>query len=137
MKLESTLQPRRGMLHFASMLDVVFLLLLFFLLSSNAVVRSGIAVVPPQSRSALKAAATADIITLSAGPPAQIFYNDRQVSMDELGELLQEDKAGGSRKQVVLRAEETAPYGLVIKISNLVVGNDRALILATRPQPEG
>ena len=134
MKLESTLRPRRGLLHFASVLDIIFLLLLFFLLSSNAVVRSGIAVTPPQSRSALQAAASADIVTISAGSPPQVFFNDRRVGMEELQALLEEGAAEGGRKQVVLRADEVAPYGYVLRISNLVVGNGYSLILATRPE---
>ncbi len=134
MKLESTLRPRRGLLHFASMLDVVFLLLLFFLLSSNAVVRSGIAVTPPQSRSALQAAAGADIVTLSAGNPPQVFFNDRRVSLEELEHELADGAGAVGRKQVVLRADEVAPYGQVIKISNIVVGSGYRLILATRPE---
>lgn len=134
MKLESTLTPRHGLLHFASMLDIVFLLLLFFLLSSNAVVRSGIAVTPPQSRSALQAAASADIITLSVGKPAQIFFNDRLVTLEGLEKELKASPAGIGRRQVVLRADEIAPYGQVIKISNIVVGAGYSLILATRPE---
>ena len=47
MRLESTLRSRRSFLHLASLIDIVFLLLLFFLLSSDAIVRSGIAVRTP------------------------------------------------------------------------------------------
>jgi len=134
LKLESTLGPRHGMLHFASMLDIVFLLLLFFLLSSNAVVRSGIAVTPPQSRSALQAAVSADIITLSAGGSPQIFFNDRLVTLEALESELTGATVDGRRRQVVLRGDEAAPYGMVIEISNIVVGAGYSLILATRPE---
>ena len=134
MKLESTLRSGRGFLHFASLLDILFLVLLFFLLSSNAVVRSGIAVSVPQSRSALEAAASADIITLSGGNPSQIFFNDRLVTTGELQNRLAAGSEGRGNGQVVLRADQAAPYGQVIKISNIVVGNGYSLILATRPE---
>ena len=134
MKLESTLRSCRGFLHFASLLDILFLVLLFFLLSSNAVVRSGIAVSVPQSRSALEAAASADIITLSGGNPSQIFFNDRLVTTGELENELAEGPGARGNGQVVLRADQAAPYGQVIKISNIVVGNGYSLILATRPE---
>ena len=134
MKLESTLRSRRGFFHFASLLDILFLLLLFFLLSSNAVVRSGIVVTPPQSRSALQAAASADIITLSSGNSSQIFFNDRLVTAEELEHELADGSGSEGRKQVVLRADQAAPYGQVIKISNIVVGSGYSLILATRPE---
>ena len=134
MKLESTLRSGRGFLHFASLLDILFLVLLFFLLSSNAVVRSGIAVSVPQSRSALEAAASADIITLSGGNPSQIFFNDRLVTTGELQNRLAEGSEASGNGQGVLRADQAAPYGQVIKISNIVVGNGYSLILATRPE---
>jgi biopolymer transport protein ExbD len=135
MKLESTLRPGRGFLHFSSLLDILFLVLLFFLLSSNAVVRSGIAVSVPQSRSALQAAASADIITLSGGSSSQVFFNDRLVSPNELKDALADRPGERGNKQVVLRADQAAPYGQVIKISNIVVGSGYSLILATRPEP--
>ena len=134
MKLESTLRTGRGFLHFASLLDILFLVLLFFLLSSNAVVRSGIAVSVPQSHSALQAAASADIITLSGGNPSQIFFNDRLVTTIELKHELADGSGASGNKQVVLRADQAAPYGQVIKISNIVVGSGYSLILATRPE---
>ena len=134
MKLESTLRPGRGVLHFASLLDILFLVLLFFLLSSNAVVRSGIAVSVPQSRSALQAAASAEIITLSGGSSSQIFFNDRLVTARELEHELADGSGDRGKKQVVLRADQSAPYGQVIKISNIVVGSGYSLILATRPE---
>ena len=135
MKLESTLRSGRGFLHFASLLDILFLVLLFVLLSSNAVVRSGIAVSVPQSRSALEAAASADIITLSGGSTSQIFFNDRLVTTGELENELAEGPGARGNGQVVLRADQAAPYGQVIKISNIVVGSGYSLILATRPEP--
>ena len=134
MKLESTLRPRRGLLHFASLLDVLFLLLLFFLLASNAVVRSGIAVTPPQSRSALQAAPDADLITLSAGEPAQIFFNERMVDLEELEAELADGSGGGGRRQIVLRGDEMASFGQVVTIVNMVVEHGYSLILATRPE---
>ena len=134
MKLESTLRSRRGFLHFASLLDILFLVLLFFLLSSNAVVRSGIAVTVPQSHSALQAVASADIITLSGGTPSQIFFNDRLLTAKELKHELADGSGSQGHKQVVLRADQAAPYGQVIKISNIVVGSGYSLILATRPE---
>ncbi len=123
MKLESTLRSGRGFLHFASLLDILFLVLLFFLLSSNAVVRSGIAVSVPQSRSALEAAASADIITLSGGNPSQILFNDRLVTTGELENELAEGPGARGIGQVVLRADLAAPYGQVIKFSKILVGN--------------
>ena len=132
MKLESTLHSRRSLLHFASLLDIVFLLLFFFLLSSDAVVRSGIAVTTPRSWSALHSAAGADVITISTGNPPQIFFNDRLVDIEELEHELREETGKEGPKQVVLRADQSAHFGQVIKICNIVASAGYSPILATR-----
>lgn len=134
MKLESTLKARGGLLPFSALIDIIFLLLLFFLLSSNAVVRSGIAVTPPQSRSALHAAAAADIVTISASTPLGVFFNDRPVTMEELGAELSDRSGDPERKQIILRADRAAPFGQVIDISNLVMEHGFEPIFATRSE---
>ena len=82
----------------------------------------------------LQAAASADIITLSGGSSSQIFFNDRLVTTRELEHELADGSGDSGNKQVVLRADQAAPYGQVIKISNIVVGRGYSLILATRPE---
>jgi len=118
MKLESTLNHRPGMMHIAPLLDVVMLLLIFFLLSSNFVTRSGIVVRPPFSRSMIEALPEADIITVAAGTSPRIFFNDEEVGMDGLKERL-EGKDKGPRHQVYLRGDADAYYGTMIEITNL------------------
>ncbi len=122
-------------MQFASLLDVVFLLLLFLLIGSGAVIPSGIAVTPPQSRSALQAAADADIVTLASGADAPMFYNDRLVDFEAFRELLKDGAEGGGRRQLVIRADQSAPYGRVIEICNLAALHGYSVILATRPEP--
>ena len=80
MRLESTLRSRRSFLHLASLIDIVFLLLLFFLLSSDAIVRSGIAVRTPSweeneddnAWALMHPVSSSNVITVSAGSKSQV-----------------------------------------------------------------
>lgn len=119
MKLESTLNTRPGMMHIAPLLDVIMLLLVFFLLSSNFVLRSGVEVTPPASRSVLETLPGADIIVVSAGTAPRIFFNDQEVDTESLKLRLAEEK-DVLRRQVVVRADRHANYGTVMDIVNLV-----------------
>ncbi len=119
MKLESTLHHRPGLMHIAPLLDVVMLLLIFFLLSSNFVTRSGIVVRPPYSRSTIEALPEADIITVSAGASPRIFFNDEAVGMVDLRGRL-EKKRTGPRHQIYLRGDADAAYGTIIEITNII-----------------
>ena len=92
MRLESTLRSRRSFLHLASLIDIVFLLLLFFLLSSDAIVRSGIAVRTPSweeneddnAWALMHPVSSSNVITVSAGSTSQVYLNDRLVDLEEL-----------------------------------------------------
>jgi len=119
MKLESTLNQRPGMMHIAPLLDVIMLLLVFFLLSSNFVLRSGVEVTPPVSRSVLETLPTADIIVVTAGNPPRVFFNDKEVDTEELKLKLAEEK-DVPRRQIVVRADRHTDYGMVMDIVNLV-----------------
>ena len=133
MKLESTLRSRRTFLHLASLLDIIFLLLLFFLLSSDAVVRSGIAVTTPKSWSSLNSAAGADVITISGNKSDQIFFNDKLITIEQLKKkLIKKPEEIGAALQIVIRADQTSRFGEVISICNLVAGAGVFPILSTR-----
>ena len=134
MKLESTLQPRSGMMHIAPVLDVVMLLLIFFLLNSNFVLRSGINVTPPLSRSRLESLPQSDIVALSAGSSPRIYFNEEEVTMDELRERFTELRKG-PRRQIVIRGDKLAQYGQVIEVSNMATEAGFDVFLGTNLDP--
>ena len=132
MRLESTLRSRRSFLHLASLIDIVFLLLLFFLLSSDAIVRSGIAVRTPSweeneddnAWALMHPVSSSNVITVSAGSKSQVYLNDRLVDLEQLlnvsrlKEMLIANQGVDDSKQVVVRADNEAHFGTVIRICN-------------------
>ena len=129
MRLESTLRSRRSFLHLASLIDIVFLLLLFFLLSSDAIVRSGIAVRTPSweeneddnAWALMHPVSSSNVITVSAGSTSQVYLNDRLVDLEELLDvsrlkaMLIANQGADDSKQVVVRADNEAHFGTVIR----------------------
>ena len=131
MKLESTLPSRATLLYSAPVLDVVLLLLIFFLLGSNFILKSGISVEVPFSESSLPPIDRSHIITLAPGENLRIYFNEDRVTMDELNERLAERAATDKVHQVIIRADQSAAFGSVIKISNIVLRHGYDLVYAT------
>jgi biopolymer transport protein ExbD len=132
LKLESQLQLSPRLMHLVPFLGVVMLLLTFFLLGSSMVLQSGVRVRPPTSASLLEPMPRAQIITLSAGRQPQVFWNDRPVSLIGLKEALAEPPRGGAR-QVLVRADELAAHGMVVRVCQMALDAGYEVVQATTP----
>jgi biopolymer transport protein ExbD len=130
-KLESQLVLTPRFLHVVPFLGVVMLLLTFFLLGSSMVMQSGIRVQPPASRSLLEPMPQAQVITVTAGREPRVYWNDRPVTFGELDKALSE--ARQKSRQVLIRADELAAYGWVIKVSQLALDRGYDVVHATVP----
>ena len=111
------------------MLDVVLLLLVFFVLSSNFVVKSGVRVDLPVSSSILPPVNGSHIITVLPGSSPRLFFNEREIAFADLEVAL--DQAPPDRRHVVILADRTAAFGVVMKISELVTSRGFDLAYAT------
>jgi len=123
-------------MHLVPFLGVVLLLLTFFLLGSSMVLQSGVRVRPPTSTSLLEPMPRAHVITLSAGRQPQIFFNDRPVSLVALKATLAQPAPGRSR-QVLVRADELAAHGLVVRVCQLALDAGYEVVQATTPPATG
>ncbi len=135
MKLESSIHSRPGMGYIAPLLDVVMLLLIFFLLSSQFIQRSGFEVDPPFSRPTREALVDADMITIPTGTVAEALLNDTPVPIEDLLKRL-EGRAKLSR-HVVIRADKATPHGRIVNIIN--IASDAGfthIAVATSPEAE-
>ena len=104
MKLIRSAPLTVGPLGIVSLLNVVLLLLFFFLLGSSFVLQPGVMVSRlPYSPFNLPPQVNARQITLQPGPPLRIFYQDRRVTLEELGKQLAAYR--GTPREVILRAD--------------------------------
>jgi biopolymer transport protein ExbD len=119
MKLESTLKVRPDFLYLAPLLNVVGLLLLFFLLTSNLVVRSGVRVNLPVGNSSYKSVERNHVVTVTAGEAPAVYLNHEQVALGDLQVRLEAVRK--EARFVVINADALAPVGLVDRVTEAVL----------------
>jgi len=134
MKLVSHLPPNGPTLYVAPLLNTVLLLLIFFLLGSSFIVRSGVNVSLPESASRLSGFEDAHVIAIPSGPDAVLYYDGRQVSLDELHQVLEREPAGTRR--VIIHGDQRVPHGRVMEVSSLALNLGFDVAHATSPKDE-
>ncbi len=116
MKLTRTKEYHFGWLGVISMIDVVFLLILFLLLSSNFILQPGISISLPVSRFTLGPQVNPQIISITGDAAPAVYFRDQKVGLDQLGPLL--DAAKNEGRPVIIKADRFTPYELVIAVTN-------------------
>lgn len=122
------------MFSFAGLTDIVMLLLIFFLLTSNFIPQFGIQVNLPQAETA--APSEDQYVSVSITDDGRFFVNQEQVTQDQLLDKLME--ARGDRTALVLRADKEATVGQFAAVANYAKAlNLRVLMATERGQPAG
>ena len=105
-----------------ALIDVVFQLLIFFLLTSSYVAQSqnnkSSAKVPVDlPESSLAASATqADDLTIAINASGEVFLDEARVTIEELGVELLRAAAKNPQTVVLIRGDETVPYGRIAQV---------------------
>ncbi len=107
--------------------DIVLLLLIFFLLTSNFIPQFGIQVNLPQADAA--APAEAQFVTVAITAEGTFYVNQDLVPREALQAALAE--ARGDRTALVLRADENATVGQFATVANIAKALDLRVLMAT------
>ena len=99
----------------APMIDVVFLLLIFFMLTSNFVIQPGIKVSLPRAITSEVMSSENFIVTLTGQD--LLFLNDKPITINEL--VTQLKNAAVENKSLLLKADTSASLGRVVEIWDL------------------
>jgi biopolymer transport protein ExbD len=113
MKFNTSNEPL-AIFSYSSLTDIVMLLLIFFLLTSQFVIQTGVKVKLPASKTNEQTAASQLIVTLTAG--GGIYAGKDEVTVDELPARLALMKGEGKEQNLVIRADKTVAVDLVIKV---------------------
>ncbi|HVD99245.1 MAG TPA: biopolymer transporter ExbD [Cytophagaceae bacterium] len=113
----------------ASMTDLIFLLLIFFLLTSNFVTPSGMPVTLPQSGTGMLQKMNLSITITS---DLKYYINDTQTTLESLEEELKQEM-GTDTKVVVLNVDETVPVRYLIKVASIANKLGAKVSIATKP----
>jgi biopolymer transport protein ExbD len=116
-----------------SLIDIVFLLLIYFLLTTNFMVEEGIKIKLPQARAS--APQTEEVITVYVDREGRAYLHNEEVSLGKLFEGLRELLAKRENRLVVIRADRGVMLNKAVKAMDVAkaAGADR-LCLATEKE---
>jgi biopolymer transport protein ExbD len=134
MKLTRSIQLNPFLVFLIPLVDICFLLLLLFLVSSTFLLHPGISVNLPFSRFTLGPQRDPIIVSVTAGPYPLIYYRDQQISLEDLGHRLKDDRS--KDRSIIIQADRQTPQGSVVEVMNLCLENGYSVVLATSPKAQ-
>ena len=121
MKIKSRSSKVQATVDMTPMLDVVFQLIIFFLVSTTFAILPAIKLNLPQS--ATSEGATNKGITITASDDGKLFFNEKEVTIDSLGEELVMYDTGDTKKvefPVSLEADSEVTNGQIVSIFDVI-----------------
>jgi biopolymer transport protein ExbD len=129
MKLTRNLKFNPALFSVIPLINVIFLVVMFFVLSSRFVLQPGLAVTLPASSFTLGPRVNAQIVSVTAAPVPAIYHRDQRVTIEELRQRLAQTSV--KERSVILKADKSAPYDLVVQITDEALKLGYSVILAT------
>jgi biopolymer transport protein ExbD len=99
------------------LIDIVFMLLIYFLLTTNFMVDEGIKIKLPQARAA--APQTEETITVYVDSQGQAFLGEEEISLDRLFDRLKEKIGARLDELVVVRADRAVMLNKAVKVMDI------------------
>jgi biopolymer transport protein ExbD len=100
-----------------SLIDIVFLLLVYFLLTTNFMVEEGIKIKLPQAKAS--APQTEEVITVYVDRQGRAFLGTDEVSISVLFDRLKQMIGGQENKLVVIRADRAVILNKAVKVMDV------------------
>jgi biopolymer transport protein ExbD len=115
MKFKTSVEPL-SVFSVSSLTDIVMLLLIFFLLTSQFVLQTGVKIKLPGSKLNEKSLPSELVVTITA--EQQIFAGSEKLAVtpEQLVSKLIELKNKSSQENLIIRADKTVPIELIIKV---------------------
>ncbi len=119
MKFEMQNKPLT-VFHFSSLTDIVMLLLIFFLLTSQFVIQTGVKVQLPGAQNNEQTVPTRIIVSITE--ESKIFVGKEEVSVGNLSLKLEAFNKELNEENLIIRADKSAKIDLVIKVIDAAKG---------------
>lgn len=126
-----TAKKKSTIINITSLIDVLFLLLIFMMVSSTFMEEPGIKLDLPETKSAPSVKKSEYILYVKK--KGELFLNEKSVSLEELGESLQNTLPEMKDESLILKGDTNIPYGRIVKIMDIIKKSGvKKLIIATR-----
>ncbi|MBM4176474.1 MAG: biopolymer transporter ExbD [Ignavibacteria bacterium] len=106
--------------NFSSLTDIVMLLLIFFLLTSQFVVTTGVQVKLPKSETAESLTETQFNVTITK--TNDIYFGSEKISLGILGEKIMRAKSAEKENNLIIRTDKEVPIDVIIKVIDISKG---------------
>ena len=113
MKFKITNEPL-SIFSYSSLTDIVMLLLIFFLLTSQFVIQTGVKIRLPGSKTNEQTSASKLVVTFTSA--GAIYAGENHVSINQLPAKLSIIKGSDTGSNLIIRADKAVPVDLVIKV---------------------
>ncbi len=119
MKFKMSNKPL-AMFNFSSLTDIVLLLLIFFLLTSQFVIQTGVKVKLPGAKNNEQAVPSRLIVSITSDN--NIYVGTKKTTIDALPGDLSDVVSSAPEKSLVIRADKSVNIDLVIKVIDAAKG---------------
>lgn len=115
------------------LIDIVFLLLVYFLLTTNFMVEEGVNITLPQAKAS--APQIEEEITVYIDQEGRILLKNQEISLPKLFDALQEMIGGKSDIVVMVKADRSAIVDKVVKVMDVAkaAGAGRLILATEKP----
>jgi biopolymer transport protein ExbD len=114
----------------SSMTDIIFLLLIFFMLTSNFITPSGLPVKLPSSKSSN---IVMQKVTVTITPDLEYFVNAKRTSLSGIEGLLRNELTEQDGV-VVLHIDKEVPVEHLVRVAGIATSLDAKVTIATSPE---
>lgn len=115
----------------ASLTDIIFLLLIFFMLTSNFVTPNAIKLILPKATSEKQ---PPKIVTVSVTSNLEYYLEDQQINLEILENALRSHISGDASLSVVLKVDERVQHGEFIKVLKTCNKVTSRVVIATQAE---
>lgn len=119
MKFEMSNRPLSSF-SLSSLTDIVMLLLIFFLLTSQFVIQTGVKVKLPGAKNNEQVAPSRMIVSITSGQ--KIFFGTEEVTMEALAQKISSNNSRLEDANLIIRADKDVNINMVVKVIDAAKG---------------
>jgi biopolymer transport protein ExbD len=128
-KLERSPGPHPALMFIAPALDVVLALVFFIVLSTSFLLQPGIAVSVPDSPFLLAPQRDPLVVSLVAAPASAVYFEDEQVSLDELRSRL--ERRPTRNNTIIVKSDRLTAVEDLARVMNITLALGYPTVIAT------